>query len=47
MQNPSTPRQQNCRQSKSTHQVGMEDGAILEDPTNGSYELFNLQGTHS
>ena len=24
----------------------MGDGAILQDPTNGSYELFNLQGTH-
>ena len=43
----STPRQQNRRQSKSTHQVGMGDGAILEDPTDGSSELFNLQGTRS
>ena len=46
-QNPLTPLQQNRHQSKSTHQVGMGDGAILEDPTNGSSELFNLQGTRS
>ena len=45
-QRPSAP-QQNRHQSKLTHQVERGDDGILEDPTNGSYELFNLQGTHS
>ena len=46
-QRPSPPHHQNRHQSKSTHQVERGDAAILEDPTDGSYELFNLQGTRS
>ena len=42
-QNSLTPYQQNHHQSKSTHQVGMGDGAILEDPTDGSYELLTYR----